>query len=157
MLNLNYATLVKTYRYYAVLKPADLLETLGWQGKSVAHAGLANGALLTSLALLSAGAPLCGPLKVEAGPLAGGKVQNGANRLADWLGERHQAPEILSLDSGPEEVAYQLFGRRGLVAFIQDAGPSGGAIALLDGHNASALCNAAQTCHPLEVRFWEIA
>lgn len=156
MLNLNYATLARAYRHYAALSPAELFESLGWSDQA-AHSGHAgNGAVLTSLALLAANVPVSGPLQIKAGPLAGRKVQNAANRLAEWFAVHHQSPEILALDQGLEDVAYQLFGRRGIVAFIQGTGPAGGSIALLDGHNAAALCAAAQLCHPLEVHFWEI-
>lgn len=157
MLNLNFATLVKGYRHYAGLAPAVLLETLGWADKAGVPGYAPNGAVLTSLALLSASVPLRGPLKIEAGELAGRKVQNGANRLADWLAEHHTEPEFISLEGGLDEVAYQLFARRGIVAFIQNAGPDGGDIGVLDGHNAGALCAAAYRLHPVEVRFWAIS
>ncbi|MBI2278005.1 MAG: hypothetical protein HYU74_11680 [Dechloromonas sp.] len=156
MLNLNYLTLATAYRRYAALAPAALLEALGWARYADTPAYARNGAVLTSLALLSAGVPLNGPLRIEAGPLVGRKVQNGANRLADWLGAHHQPPEMLPLDNGLGGITEQLFGRRGIVAFIQGSGPAGGAVALLDGHNAAAACIAAQPKHPLEVRFWEI-
>lgn len=157
MLNLNFATLVKAYRHYAALPPAELLAGLGWAERAGSPGYARNGAILTSLALLSCSTPLSGPLRIEAGPLAGRKVENGANRLADWLAERHLAPELIPLAGGLGQVAYQLFGRRGIVAFIQGNGPAGGEIALIDGRNATAQCIAAETCHPLEVRFWEIA
>src|SRR6185369_10644352 len=83
MLNLNYVTLAAAYRRYAAVAPAALREALGWSAYSSTPAYARNGAVLTSLALLSAGVPLSGPLRIEAGPLAGRKVQNGANRLAD--------------------------------------------------------------------------
>jgi len=152
MLNLNYVTLAAAYRRYAVLAPAALQEALGWSEYGSTPAYARNGAVLTSLGLLSAGVPLSGPLTIEAGPLAGRKVQNGANRLANWLAAHHKAPETLPVDG----VADQLFGRRGIVAFIQGAGPAGGSIAVLDGRNAAVACIAAQGKHPLEVRFWEV-
>jgi hypothetical protein len=157
MLNLNYATLAGAYRRYAAMNQTELFATLGWSDKAGSPGYLRNDAVLTSLALLSANAPLSGPLKIEAGPLAGRKVQNGANRLAGWLAERHAIPETLSLAAGMGAVANKLFGRRGLVAFIQDIGPAGGSIVLLDGRNAAAACIAAERIHPLEVRFWTIA
>lgn len=157
MLNLNFATLIHSYRHYARMPPAELLASLGWDERAGSPGYARNGALLTSLALLGCSAPLAGPLKIEAGPLAGRKAQNGANRLADWLGERHGAPEIISLDGGLGQVANQLFGRRGIVAFIQGSGPAGGDIAVIDGRDAVAACIAAETCHPLAVRFWAIA
>ena len=157
MLNLNYATLGGAYRRYAALNPAELFAMLGWSDKAGIPGYTRNGAVLTSLALLSASVPLSGPLKIEAGPLAGRKVQNGANRLAAWLAERHTKPEILSLAKGMADVAYQLFGRRGIVAFIQGSGPAGGSMALLDGRNAAAVCIAAEGLHPLEAHFWEVS
>jgi len=156
MFNLNYANFANAYRRYAALDKDSLFNTLGWADK-VGSLGYAhNGAVLTSLALLSCGVPLSGALRIEAGPLAGGKAFNGANRLADWLSVRHETPEILTLDKGLPEVAYQLFGRRGIIAFIQGSGPQGGLIGLLDGRNAGALCCAAEIKHPLEVRFWQL-
>lgn len=157
MLNLNYATLANAYRHYAALGPSELFATLGWSDKAGSSGYLQNGAVLTSLALLSSNVPLSGPLTIEAGPLAGRKVQNGANRLADWLAERHTMPETLSLAAGMGAVANKLFGRRGLVAFIQGTGPAGGSIVLLDGRNAAAACIAAERMHPLDVRFWAIS
>jgi len=157
MLNLNFATLINGYRHYANLPPAELLASLGWSERAGTPGHVRNGAILTSLALLSCSVPLCGPLKIEAGCFAGHKLQNGANRLADWLSVRHTAPEVIALDGGLGQVAYQLFGRRGILAFIQGTGPAGGEIAVIDGRDAAAVCIAAETRHPLEVRFWEVA
>lgn len=156
MFNLNYASFSNAFRRYAELDKGSLFNTLGLADKAGSSGYLRNGAVLTSLALLSSGVPLAGSLRIEAGPLAGGKAFNGANRLADWLSVRHEAPEILPLDKGLAEVAYQLFGRRGIVAFTQGSGPQGGLIGLLDGRNAGAMCCAAEIKHPLEVRFWPL-
>lgn len=156
MFNLNYANFSNAYRRYAALDKENLFSTLGWADKAGSFGHVRNGAVLTSLALLSSGVPLSGSLRIDGGKLAGGKAFNGANRLADWLSVRHQAPEILSLDKGLAEVAYQLFGRRGIVAFIQGSGPQGGLIGLLDGRNAGAMCCAAELKHPIEVRFWPL-
>ena len=160
MFNLSYANFANAYRRYAALDGNDLLADLGWEQQTGVPG---NGALLTSLALLSLGIPLAGSQRISAGsqrisagPLTGGRAFNGANRLADWLGERFGTPEIIPLDQGLAEVAYSLFGRRGIVAFIQGSGPRGGLIGLLDGRNAQALCCAADSKHPLEVRFWEL-
>jgi hypothetical protein len=153
MFNLSYADFTNAYRRYATQDGANLLDDLGWEQQACLPG---NGALLTSLALLSLGIPLAGSQRILAGPLNGGRAFNGANRLADWLGERFALPEIIPLDQGLAEVGYQLFGRRGIVAFIQGSGPRGGLISLLDGRNAHALCRAADSRHPLEVRFWEL-
>lgn len=153
MFNLSYANFANAYRRYAEAGGATLQAELGGDVHSVR---LGNGALLTSLALLSLGVPLSGSQRISAGPLAGGRVFNGADRLADWLSKRFAAPEIISLEQGLGEVAYQLFGRRGIVAFVQGGGPQGGQIGLLDGRNASSLCCAAEIKHPLEVRIWEL-
>lgn len=157
MFNLNYAHFSKAYRRYAAMGKDGLFSTLGWSDKAGASGHVLNGAVLTSLALLSSGVPLGGSLRVEAGPLQGSKVFNGANRLADWLSARHEAPEILPLDKGLGELAYQLFGRRGIVAFKQESGPQGGLIALLEGRNAGAICCAAALKHPIEARFWPLS
>ena len=153
MFNLSYANFANAYRRYAALDGNDLLADLGWERQTGVPG---NGAVRTSLALLSLGVPLAGSQRISAGPLTGGRAFNGANRLADWLGERFANPEIIPLDQGLAEVAYSLFGRRGIVAFIQGSGPRGGLIGLLDGRNAQALCCAADSKHPLEVRFWEL-
>lgn len=155
MLNLNYATLATAYRHYDGMTPAALRETLGCSESAMVRAG--NGAVLTSLALISAGVQLSGPLKIENGPLTGRKLENAPNRLAEWLATRHREPENLALTKGLADVAYQLFGRRGIVAFIQGTGPAGGSIALLDGKNATPHCVAAEALHPQAVYFWEIA
>lgn len=157
MLNLNYVTLISAFRHYAALDANGLLASLGWSDKAGGPGDVRNGAILTSLALLSASVPVTGPLKIEAGPLAGRKVENGANQLADWLAERHTAPEMLSLTHGMHTVAGQLFGRRGIVAFKQGYGRAGGSTALFDSRNAAAVCIAAERKHPIEVRFWEIS
>lgn len=153
MFNLSYANFANAWRRFAELDGEQLLAELGCDSQS---AQLGNGAMLTSLALLSLGIPLGGSLRVATGPLAGGSVFNGANQLADWLSERFATPEIIPLDQGLGQAAYQLFGRRGIAAFIQGNGPRGGLIGLLDGCNANALCCAAQNKHPLELRFWEL-
>lgn len=153
MFNLSYANFANAWRRFAELDGEQLLADLGCDSQS---AQLGNGAMLTSLALLSLGIPLAGSQRIATGPLAGGRAFNGANQLADWLGERFATPEIIPLDQGLGQAAYQLFGRRGIVAFIQGNGPRGGLIGLLDGCNANALCCAAQNKHPLELRFWEL-
>jgi hypothetical protein len=157
MLNLNFATLIKGYRQHAALPADELLAGLGWAERAGSPGYAPNSAILTSLALLSCGAPVSGPLKIDAGPWLGRKLQNGANRLADWLSQRHGTPELIALDGGLSKVAERLAGRRGIIAFIQGSGPAGGHITLLDGRNAVAACRSAETRQPLEVRFWEIA
>ena len=116
MFNLSYAHFANAYRRYASRDVQTLAAELGWAEQGAQRA---NGALVTSLALLSVGAPLTGRQAIAAGPLAGRRVCRGANRLADWLSERYALPEIIPLDQGLGEVAGQLFGRRGIVAFIQ--------------------------------------
>ena len=157
MFNLSYANFSKAYRHYAELDKGSFFEALGWADKVDASGYVRNGAVLTSIALLSCGVPVSGSQRIEAGPLAGGKVINGANRLADWISLRHNAPEILPLDQGLIDVAYQLFGRRGIVAFMQGTGPQGGLISLVDGRCAGEICTSAASKHPLEVRFWPLS
>lgn len=157
MLNLNFATLIKGYRQHAAQPPAQLLAGLGWSERAGAPGYAVNGAMLTSLALLACGAPLAGPLRIEAGPWVGRKVQNGANRLADWLSERHTAPEDVSLDGDLAAFAERLAGRRGILAFRQANGPAGGHITVLDGRNAVAASVAAAPRQPVAVQFWEIS
>jgi hypothetical protein len=157
MLSLNYTTLANAYRHYAALGLDEYFATLGWSDKAGSPGYVRNGAVLTSLALLSSSVHLNGPLTIEAGPFAGRKVQYGANRLAGWLAERHTTPETLSLTAGMGVVAGKLFGRRGILAFTQGTGPNGGSIVLLDGRNAAVACTAAERIHPLEVRFWAIS
>jgi len=152
MFNLSYANFANAYRRHAAIDRQALAAELGWAERPRS----ANGALITSLALLSLGAPLAGSQIIAAGPLAGGRVFIGANHLADWLGERFVKPEVIMLDRGLGDVAYQLFGRYGIVAFMQGNGPNGGLIGLLDGRNAQTLCCSAESRHPLEVRFWEL-
>lgn len=152
MFNLSCANFANAYRRYGATDRQALAAELGWAEAS----RFANGALVTSLALLSLGISLAGSQVIPAGPLAGGRVFNGANHLADWLSERFAEPEIITLDRGLGDVAYQLLGRRGIVAFMQGNGPSGGLVGLLDGRNAQTLCCAAESRHPLEVRFWEL-
>ena len=153
MFNLSYANFANAYRRYASRDVRTLAAELGWAEQITQRA---NGALVTSLALLAVGAPLTGTQAIAAGPLAGRRVCHGANRLADWLSERYALPEIIPLEQGLGDVACQLFGRRGIVAFVQGNGPSGGLISLLDGRNAQPLCCKAAARHPLDIRFWEL-
>ena len=152
MFNLSYANFADTYRRQAAIGSRALAAELGWTEQIRGT----NGAVITSLALLSLGIPVAGSQVITAGPLTGGRVCKGANHLADWLAERFAKPEIIPLDRGLADVAYQLFGRRGIVAFMQGNGPVGGLIGLLDGRNAQTLCCAAESRYPLEVRFWEL-
>lgn len=154
MLNLSYANFAKAWRHYAELDQGSLLDALGWTEAGVAE--LRNGAVRTSLALLACGIPIRGSLRIEAGPLAGGKVYNGADRLADWLATHYTPPETLTLEHGLTAVADQLFARRGIVAFTQGSGPRGGLIGLLDGRCADQICATAAGKHPLDVRFWPL-
>ena len=156
MFNLSYQHFANAYRRFERQDKDALFANLGWPAQDGAGGHVRNGAVLTSLALISAGAPLNGSLRILAGPQQGGRAFNGANRLADWLGEHFGEPEVIPLDKGLNDVAEQLFGRRGIVAFIQGSGPQGGSIGLLDGRNATSLCRAAELHHPLEVRFWAL-
>ncbi|MCE1239541.1 MAG: type VI secretion system amidase effector protein Tae4 [Azonexaceae bacterium] len=157
MFNLSYAHFANAYRRFAGLDKNSLFVSLGWEDVAGGTGYVRNGAVLTSLALLSAGVSLSGNLRVASGALQGGKVFNGANRLAEWLSERFGEPEVFAFDSGPGDVAYRLFGRRGILSFIEPGGgPRGGEIGLLDGRNASALCCAAGIHHPSEACFWEL-
>ncbi|KAA3653757.1 MAG: hypothetical protein DWQ11_07200 [Proteobacteria bacterium] len=155
MLNLNYAAVSRAYRRFAALTDTDLFEALGWAACIGAPGYRRTDALHLSLALLSCKAPLTGPLSVLAGPLAGGRADGASNRLAEWLLQRHGAPE--RLPAVIESAAEALFGRRGIVAFMQHAGPDGGRIALFDGRDPFAMCRRATTCHPYEIRFWPLA
>lgn len=156
MFNLSYASFAGAYHGYAGLDKETLFASLGWSGLDSSSGHVRNGAVLTSLALLTAGAPLHGSLPVLAGPLAGSKVLSGANRLADWLAIHFAEPEILDLGLGMTGLTDQLFGQRGILAFIQGSGPQGGSIALLDRNNAGALWVAAEGKHPLAARFWPL-
>lgn len=153
MFNLSYAHFANAYRRYASRDAQTLAAELGWAEQGAQRA---SGVLVTSLALLAVGAPLTGTQAIAAGPLAGRRVCRGADRLADWLSERYALPEIIPLDHGLGDAACHLFGRRGIVAFVQGNGPSGGLIGLLDGRNALPLCCKAAACHPLDIRFWEL-
>lgn len=152
MFNLNYADFANAWRRYANGDRDGLLAL----GGDLQNAQLANGAFLTSLALLSMGVPLAGTQRIAEGPLTGGRAFTGANELADWLGERFAPPETIPLDLGGGVVVERFFGHRGILAFIQGSGPQGGLIGLLDGSNANVLYCAAQAKHPLEIRFWEL-
>ena len=156
MFNLSYANFANAYRRHAALDKDALFASLGWSSLDSSSGHVRNGAVLTSLALLSAKVPLNGALPILEGPLAGGKVLSGANRLAEWLGHHFAEPEILALEHGMGELIDRLFGRRGILAFIQGSGPQGGSIALLDRSNAGPLCAAAESKHPLEARFWAL-
>lgn len=154
MFNLSYAHFATAYRRQASQDKAALFASLGWPESL--GAGFANGAVVTSLALLSAGATLGGNRRIESGPWAGKRVFTGADALADWLDGHFSAPEDVTGAGGLGDIAYGLFGRRGIVAFRQGIGPQGGLIGLLDGRNASALCCRAESHHPQAVQFWEL-
>lgn len=152
MFNLSYQNFANAYRRYARQDKASLLAELGWPAGQRA----CTSALTTSLALLSAGAPLNGNARIEAGALEGRRAFTGANHLADWLVDHFGAPQVIPLEAGLGNVADQLYGKRGIIAFMQGSGPQGGMIGLVDGTNAAPLCCAAEIHHPLEVRFWAL-
>jgi len=154
MLNLSYYTMARAWRRYAGQSTVVLAETLGLETSGAVIRR--NGAVIASLALIACGVAPNGDLTVASGDLKGARLFNGANGLAEWLESVHKAPEIIAMDDGLMSVARALFGRRALVVFVQGNGPSGGYIGLADGSNGAALCQAAETCHPLEVRLWEL-
>ena len=156
MLNLNYPSLASAYNRFNAMDDAALFDYLGWGGLEGIAGHARNGALILSLALIASGAPLRGSRRIEQGELAGGKVETGANRLAEWLASSFLEPELISLENGLLDVASQLYGRRGIVAFEQATGPAGGIIALLSGSNATGICNRAEQIHPVAVRFWQL-
>lgn len=157
MFILSYPNFANAYRHFATMNATELFDSLGWAAKAGSPGYARNGALVTSLALLSLGIPLNGNLRIEApGPLKGGKAFSGANHLARWLSEHRGKPEIFGQEIDLKEAAYQLFGQRGIVAFIQNSGPQGGDIRLLDGRNAQPLYCNARICHPREVHFWRL-
>lgn len=156
MLNLNFITVASAYRRFAAMDEKTLFAELGWSDRLGMPGYHRNDALLISLALLAAGAPLQGRLRVESGRLTGGKVESSASRLAAWLGEHHLAPELAAVETGALTVADSFFGQRGIVAFVRDSSPSGGSIALLDGKTADAACRDALHVHPQDVRFWPL-
>lgn len=152
MFNLSYRHFANAYRRFERMDKESLFAELGWPAGQ--HA--CTHALITSLALLSAGAPLNGNARIESGALRGGRAFTGANHLAEWLVDHFGEPQGIPLAGSPGEVAYQLYGQRGIVAFMQGSGPQGGLIGLLDGANAAPMCCAAEIHHPLEVRFWAL-
>jgi hypothetical protein len=156
MLNLNYPSIASAYNRFNTMDDATLFEYLGWSGLVGSSGYVRNGALIMSLALIATGAPLRGSLRINQGELAGGKVETGANRLAEWLASSFLEPELISLENGLLDVASQLYGRRGIVAFEQATGPAGGVIALQSASNAQVICNHAERIHPVAVRFWPL-
>lgn len=152
MLNLHYLPISSAYRRHAAQSEQELFAELGWTAHSGAPGYVRNNALLLSLALLSSG--LSRPGRIPIG--AGGKAETSANRLVDYLKSRHRPPETIAFEGGLETAADQLFGRRGIVAFIRDAGHNGADLALLNGRNAHSACLAAQTLAPREILFWAL-
>ncbi len=157
MLNLNYATVGRAYRYFATQTDVDLFASLGWSDRFGAAGYRRSNALHLSLALIACKAPLNGPLRVFDGPLLGGRPDAAANRLSDWLQRHHGEPERIAIDQGVQAAGAALGARRGIAAFMQRSGPEGGQIAVLDSRNTPVVCTAAQICHPSEIRFWPLA
>lgn len=156
MLNLNYITVASAYHRFAAMDEKSLFAELGWSDRVRVPGCRRNDSVIMSLALLVAGAPLQGPLRVESGSLMGGRVECSVSRLADWLGEHHLAPELAPVEDWALAVAELFFGRRGIIAFVRDPSPMGGSIALLDGKTAHAACLKALHVHPQDVRFWPL-
>jgi len=156
MLNLPYLPISSAHRRYAALGKQELFAELGWAGREASSGSHRSSALLLSLALASAGVSLPGRFLVSGGNLSGKMIETSASRLIECLKSRHLPPESIAFENCLENAADQLFGRRGIVAFIRDASLSGALIALIDGHNAYLACLAAQTLQPLEVIFWPL-
>ena len=152
MLNLNFLCVDQAWRKLNAMDDATFHEAHGWQAPQAR-----SGTLTLSLALGAAGVQVAGPMRVEAGPLAGRRVETGANRFARWFAGRHGAPECLSVEQGIYPVIQALTGRRGIVVFVDGAGPNGGSATVLDGHNVARACVSAMRAPVREVHFWALA
>jgi hypothetical protein len=156
MLNINYATANRVYDHYAGLDDTRFYAELGWDDRIGAPGHQRGGAMHLSLALTACGVQLNGPVAIGAGAYAGRRIDAAANRLAEQLQQRHAPAELIACAAGPLAAAKELRGRRGIVAFMQRSGPEGGAMALLDGKNADAICMRAMHARPYEIRFWPL-
>lgn len=157
MLNLNFQSLAIPYRRFAALSDVDLADALGLVGLLGTPRCPRNGALHLSLGLAAAGIPITGPIRIDAGPHAGRRIDYAANRLGGWLASRHGEPEVVSLEAGMQRAAASLAGRRGIAVFVQPVGPTGGTAVLLDGCNAAAECVRAMRHHVSEIHFWPLS
>jgi hypothetical protein len=156
MLNLHTLPISSAYRRTAALSEQALFAELGWADRSGSPGYDLNSALLLSLALIASGVSVPGRFPIGSGQYSGSKAETSAHRLIEYLKSRHQPPEIISLVDGLDAAADQLFGRRGIVAFVRDAGCNGAHIDLLDGHNAHVACRDAQVLPPHEILFWPL-
>jgi hypothetical protein len=156
MLNISYATVARAYGHYAALDNQTFYSDLGWSDRLGTPGFHRTGALNLSLALVTCGVHLNASTVIESGSLAGKRVDTRANHLADQLVQRHTPPELIDCEAGPLAAASELYGRRGIVAFMQRTGPNGGAIALLDGRSADRICAQAMHVQPYEIRFWPL-
>lgn len=107
-----------------------------------------------SLALLKAGVPFAGRLKVKKGEHKGRAIEPGAKRLADQLSLKSALgkPEILSA----KDALTRLEGRKGVVFFWKMAHYSGGHIDLIEVNKAAATCHSACYMDSKEIWFWEL-
>ncbi|MCB4359499.1 hypothetical protein [Quatrionicoccus australiensis] len=156
MLNLHYLPISSVYRRSAALSESALFAELGWADRSGLPGYVRNDALLLSLALIASGVSVPGRFPIGSGRLVGSKAETSAHRLIEYLKSRHQFPEAITFEGDLETVADQLFARRGIVAFIRDAGHNGARLDLLNGHNAHLVCREVQVLPPLEILFWPL-
>lgn len=156
MLNLHYLPISSAYRRSAALSAPALLAELGWAERSGSPGYVRNDALLLSLALIASGVSLPGRFPISGGRLAGAKAETSPHRLIEWLKSRHLPPDNIDFAGDLEAVADQLFARRGIVAFVRDAGYNGAHLELMDGHHAHVACRKARFLQPHEVLFWPL-
>src|SRR5690606_1973742 len=107
-----------------------------------------------SLALLKAGVPISGRIKIKSGKFSGRSIEPEAKLLADQLMSATLLgkPEIYR----SREASTKINNRKGVVFFRKIGGVNGDHIDLIDSFNAQQLCHSNCYFNSAEVWFWEL-
>ena len=136
------------------VKKEALYDTLGWPDLKEHAAFKDTCAIRMSLALVAAGAPLTGWLKIKAGPLKGKSVEPSQAKLSRWLKNEWGQPEIFRRTSDAQR---EIGVRTGVASFWGLAGTSQGHIDLVKP-DGNGFHECAMSCYfdSREIWFWPV-
>jgi hypothetical protein len=136
------------------IKKDVLYDDLGWPDLKTHPKFEDTCAIRMSVALVGAGQPLTGWLKIKAGPLKGKSVEPSQAKLSRWLKENWGRPEVFKSE---DDARHGIGNRSGVASFWGIHGTVQGHIDLVkpDGHGFH---DCAMSCFfdSREIWFWPV-